>query len=88
MFLRLNPHEKDCDAQVDDMSYVKVIPSNLDTLLYINQSCLEDGSCQVLRSEEFWGVLIGRMPPCPPHQITGIVLLCQNTGHPEPVSPN
>ena len=62
-FLGLNPHEKDCDAQVDDMSYVKVIPSNLDTLLYINQSCLEDGACQVLSTGgELWGDLPSRTP--------------------------
>ena len=64
MFLRLNPHEKDCDAQVDDMSYVKVIPSNLDTLLYINQSCLEDGACQVLSTGGSYGeTFLAARPP-------------------------
>ena len=34
-------------CQVEDMSFVKVIPGNLDTLLYISHSCLGEGSCQV-----------------------------------------
>ena len=37
-----------CCVQVEDMNFVKVIPSNLDTLLYISQTCFESASaCQV-----------------------------------------